>query len=721
MKEPSLSITTKANYVQVALATPLRHCFDYLAILSDTQNGYILQPGIRVQVPFGKQIRIGIIVSMTTTTSVPIQHLKPILKIIDQEPLFSTTLQKLLLWASNYYQCPLGLVFDVALTTPLRKGKDLHSIHENIATSIQETTYINNNTHKITSALIDDNAPINTTLENTNVATIVGDSLQPSLFSELPLSLNISQQTALHAIQSSLGIFQPFLLDGVTGSGKTEVYLQAITYVLQQNKQTLILIPEINLTPQTLAQFKKRFNVPVAVFHSQISHKERTETWYKAKIGIAQIIIGTRSAAFLPLKNPGLFILDEEHDLSFKQQDSLRYSARDLLIKRAQLENCPIVLGSATPALESLWNARQNRYIHLQLPERAGCATPPKIEILDIRHKQLKHGLSLQLLEQIDYHLKNNGQVLLFLNRRGYAPVLMCNVCNFIHGCKSCDAKMILHFYPTPRLICHHCQTINQLPNICPSCKAQNLLPVGLGTEKLEHILQNQFPTANIVRVDRDVMRKKQAMQNIVEQILTGKANILIGTQMLAKGHHFPKLSLVAIIDIDSALYSSDFRAIERMGQLITQVAGRAGRAELPGHVILQTQHPEHPCLTILLNQGYHALCEVLLEERKTSMLPPFSYQVLFKAASKYPSHALNFLSWIKAQNSMHVNKIVKILGPIPSPIEKKADYFRAQLLLQANKRQYLQQACEIIINKIYKYHNLNKIRWSVDVDPLDF
>lgn len=679
MQEKLLLTINNSVYVRVALPTPIRKYFDYLP--PATQLNHSLQPGIRVQVPFGKQTLIGIVVEITKETTVPIQQLKKIISIIDAAPLFPASLQTLLCWASKYYQYPLGLVFDTALTTPLRKGKIFEDYAKNIE---QHTTAIKKTIHKT------------------------------------KLQLNVSQQTAITTIEKYLHVFQTFLLDGVTGSGKTEVYLQVIEKVLLQNKQILILIPEINLTPQTLEQFRQRFSTHIVVFHSQISAKKRTEAWFKAKLGLAPIIIGTRSAAFIPLKTPGLFIIDEEHDQSFKQQDGFRYSARDLLIKRAQIENCPIILGSATPALESLWNARRNRYVHLKLPERAGIAISPNIEVLDIRHKKLKQGLSLQLLAQIDAHLKKQGQVLLFLNRRGYAPVLMCNQCNWIQNCKNCDARMILHFHPKPTLICHHCQTNCMLPTTCPTCGNEALAPIGFGTEKLEHILKANFPTANIVRVDKDATRKKNAMQDLVEQVISGNANILIGTQMLAKGHHFPNLSLVAIIDIDAALFSSDFRTIERMGQLITQVAGRAGRAELPGHVVLQTQHPDHPLLQKLLTCGYHALCDSLLTERKLIKLPPFGHQILFKAASKHPEIALNFLAWLKK----HTNKSsqeIELLGPIPAPIEKKANYFRAQLLIQSSKRSLVHNMCATLMTKIEEYPKVKQILWSVDVDPLDF
>ena len=748
MKEKLLLTTNSKIYVRVALPTPIRKVFDYLP--QDDKSSHLLQQGARVKVPFGSRKLIGIIIDIVNKTNVSSKQLKKIIEIIDLKPLLPQVIQELLYWASTYYQYPLGLVLESALTSSLRKGKHFlddspiywrltelnnnnitlptnaskqkqliqllakykDGIAENILNQQGFTKYIREKLQAkalIESYIKDDINELNKSLDVPN-----------NIIKEQSLELNSAQQIAFDNIIQHLDTFKTFLLDGVTGSGKTEIYLQIIETVLQQNKQVLLLVPEISLTPQMVQRFKNRFSVPIEVFHSQLSDQQRTKFWWKAKFGQVSIIIGTRSAAFIPLKKAGLFLVDEEHDQSFKQQDRFCYSARDLLIKRAQLESCPIILGSATPSLESLYNSLQKRYVRLQLPERAGIAVCPKIEVLDIRHKKLKQGLSLQLLEQVTTHLNKGGQVLLFLNRRGYAPVLMCNACGWVQNCNHCDARMILHFYPKPKLICHHCQTTFVLPTACPNCKKNDLQSIGFGTEKLEHILRSCFPNKNIARVDKDIINKKNAMQNLLEKINSKEIDILIGTQMLAKGHHFPNLSLVAIIDIDAALFSTDFRTIEKMGQLITQVAGRAGREKLSGNVILQTQYPEHPLLRKLLVEGYHALCSELLKERQANMLPPFSYQILFKAASKNRSIALDFLLWLKnyARND---GQEIQVLGPVSAPIEKKAGYFRMQLLIQSNKRYIIHNACEKLIAKIDKYPKLSKIPWSIDVDPLDF
>ena len=676
MKEKSQHITKNYLFVKVAVPTPIRKCFDYLP--PNNANNVILQKGVRVKIPFGTRLLIGIIVDITTETTISHESLKPIIEVLDPSPIFPSSLQTLFNWASNYYQYSIGMIFDAALPTTLRKGKPV----------------------EIKSTKLRDNIPL------------------PSI-DAVKIKLNREQQQAIAAIASSLCKFKVFLLDGVTGSGKTEVYLQLIEKAISKGQQSLILIPEIGLTPQTLSRFQQRFSVPIVILHSKMNNTERANAWIQAKLGTATIVIGTRSAALVPLKNPGLFIVDEEHDTSFKQQEGFRYSARDLLIKRAQLENCPIILGSATPSLHSLFNVKGGNYSYLCLPNRAGEAITPNVQIIDIRHKKLEQGLSKKLLLAIENHLKNKGQVLLFINRRGYAPILMCHSCGWIQNCKQCDARMILHLKPKPHIICHHCQMQSVIPTVCPDCQSKRLSPLGLGTEKIEAILTKHFPQANIVRVDKDTTKRKLAMQDIVHKTITGEIDILIGTQMLAKGHHFTELSLVAIIDIDSAFFSTDFRAIERMGQLVTQVAGRAGRGRQLGQVIIQTYHPQHPLLQQLLTDGYKAFCATLLQERKEARLPPFSYQILFRATNKSYKKVFTLLSLIKQQaEQKHLN--IDLLGPIPAPMEKKAGFYRAQLLLQSSNRANLHYLCNQLINGIENLPIAKQVHWSVDVDPID-
>jgi len=672
MNASPLSTDTKI-ILRVAIPGPLRRLFDYL--LPEDKLDFVPTIGARVIVPFGKRTVIGVINDIIDKSDWPYAQLKPCLKILDAESLFPPKLRDLFNWASNYYQYPLGLLFDAALPKWLRKQKAL-------SLSAKPTT--------------------------TKQATALDSNIE----------LNTAQQQAVNSVLNNFGRFQAFVLDGVTGSGKTEVYMNLIAAALAQGKQSLILIPEINLTPQTLAYFEQRFAVPIAVLHSQVSEKNRALAWMRAKEGIAPIILGTRLATFTPLKNPGLFIIDEEHDLSFKQQDHFRYSARDLLLKRAQLEQCPIVLGSATPSIETWHNISTGRYQHLELPLRAGNASKPEIEIIDIRHKQLEEGLSSNLLAQIKEHLDNKGQILLFLNRRGYAPVLICFKCGWHQVCKRCDSNMILHYH-TQTLRCHHCDAQTPIPDICPKCKDPGITGIGLGTQRLEQNLATHFPNANIVRVDRDTVHTKNQLQTMLDAVHDGSTDILIGTQMLAKGHHFPNLSLVAIIDIDSALFSADFRATERIGQLITQVAGRTGRGDKPGKVILQTTHPEHPLLKTLVYKSYHDFLELLIHERKETKLPPYSYQVLIRAETKSPVKAKAFLDAIKQLIRTYSSE-VDCLGPIPAPMERRQGFYRAQLLLQASTRKSLQATLSSLTPKIEAHKLARTIRWSIDVDPLD-
>ncbi len=655
--------------LRVAVPSPLRRVFDYLI---PTPCNIYPERGARILVPFGKRELLGIIIEVTDHSDVPVTKLKPALEILDAEPLFNTSTLQLFIWASRYYQYPLGMLFDAVLPAWLRKQKTL-------------------------------DLPFLTAPETRQLS---------------PLVLNSFQEHAIAEVVKAMGKFQAFLLDGVTGSGKTEIYMQLITRMIEANKQTLILVPEINLTPQTLQRFQERFQVPIAVLHSQVTEKNRASAWVHAQQGNALIVLGTRLAAFTPLKNPGLFIIDEEHDLAFKQQDHFRYSARDLLLKRSQIEQCPILLGTATPSLETWHNVITKKFQYLELPERAGASQKPVIEIIDIRHKKLDEGISNELLSEIKQQLANKQQVLLFLNRRGYAPVLMCCKCGWHHTCKRCDSNMILH-HDTQILRCHHCESQNAIPEACAQCGDINVTAIGLGTQRLEICLSRHFPNATIVRVDKDSVHNKKQLKTVLDSVHDGSTNILIGTQMLSKGHHFPDLGLVAIVDIDAALFSADFRATERIGQLITQVAGRAGRGTKLGKVILQTTHPDNKMLNTLIYQGYHQFLELLIHERRTTGLPPYSYQVLFRAETKTPLIASTFLHSVKKLIASR-GSTISCLGPIPAPMEKRQGFYRSQLLLQADTRQALQLQLQNVIPHIEANKLSRNVRWSIDVDPLE-
>lgn len=661
--------------LRIAVPTPLPRLFDYLP--PEGQQSASFTAGIRVKVPFGKRELIGILVEVAQQSPVPLKQLKPAIAILDSTSLFTPSLLKLLPWASEYYHHSLGEVFAVALPKLLRQEKN---------TAVKQK-YID----KLTA-------------ERTHTTS--------------SLKLSSDQQNAVTSIVNSLNTTQSFLLHGITGSGKTEVYLQVVEKVLAQDKQVLILVPEISLTPQIIQRFQERFSAPLAALHSNLNDQERLAAWMLASEGKVKIIIGTRSAIFTPLKNPGIIIVDEEHDLSFKQQDSFRYSARDLAIKRAQLENVPVVLGSATPSLESLFNVEQKRYQYLSLNERAGNALVPNIKIIDLRNQYTDSGLSPVLLKHIQQHLTAEGQILLFLNRRGFAPLLICQSCGWVASCHRCDAKMTLHYTPL-MLQCHHCGSQEKVYNTCPECKEKQLLPQGLGTQRLEETLKQKFPGIGIARIDRDNTRRKGTLQEILTNVEEGKTQILIGTQMLAKGHHFPNVTLVAILNADNGLFSADFRANERIAQLLVQVSGRAGRAEKPGEVFIQTYHPENHLLQKLITENYASFAQVCLTERKAANLPPYSYHALLRAEAISQEYPMQFLQDVKDFATKHlVLPGLEWLGPIPSLLEKKAGRYRAQLLLQATTRQALHRVIPALLKQIETLPLIRKVRWSLDVDP---
>ncbi len=722
----------------IAVPVPLRQLFDY-TLPAQVQH---IEPGTRVRVSFQNRNLIGIVTGTTEATDIPLAKLKPILEILDETPVISADILQLCQWTADYYHFPIGEVIFHALPGLLREGKPAHYTKETYYQltdigRLVELSLLKRSPRQVDALKLLAHYPegltpkqlkkykITKPLINTLIKKqyLVSNSIQQkhTTHKNIPtksLDLNTSQQEALHAIQSGNKNFQVFLLDGITGSGKTEVYLQAIADILNQDMQVLVLVPEIGLTPQTIQRFRERFAMPIVAVHSGLSEKERLNAWLAAKHGDAKIVIGTRSAIFTPFANLGLIVVDEEHDLSFKQQEGLRYHARDLAIMRAHYKNIPIILGSATPALETLHKATQGRYQHLKLPERAGNAQLPEFKILDIRKVPLEQGLSTHLLGEMKKHLDAGNQVMLFLNRRGYAPVLMCHQCGWMALCKRCDARMTYHQAPT-HLHCHHCDSRRNIPLHCEACREKNLTPIGLGTERLETILQKYFPDKTIARIDRDTTQRKGAIEEILDKIQCGDYQILIGTQMLAKGHHFPNVTLVAIIDADSGFFSSDFRSLERMGQLVLQVSGRAGRVEKPGTVIIQTHHPEHPLLHQLIHENYHQFALSLLQEREQALLPPFSFFALFRAEAHNPTQANDFLTQIKNIAQLAAANI-QLLGPIAAPMPKRDGKHRVQLLIQTRQRPLLQNLLKKLIPEIEKIPGKQRVRWSLDVDPLE-
>ncbi|HFD80875.1 MAG TPA: primosomal protein N', partial [Gammaproteobacteria bacterium] len=534
-----------------------------------------------------------------------------------------------------------------------------------------------------------------------------------------PYALTAAQQEAVQRIRESFGRFQSFLLQGVTGSGKTEVYLQLIAPLLHAGRQVLVLVPEIGLTPQLVNRFRERFDTDVAVLHSGLNDSRRLAAWEAARQGRTGLILGTRSAVFTPLKDPGLIIVDEEHDSSLKQQDRFRYSARDLAVTRAQQLDIPVLLGSATPSLESLYNVRQGRYRLLSLPQRPGQARPPRMRLLDLRNQPMRHLLSEALAQAMDRHLKRGGQVLLFLNRRGFSPLLLCHACGWVADCRRCDARMTLH-QRHGELRCHHCGSQRRVDRFCPACGSSELVGIGEGTERIEEALRERFPDRPVLRIDRDTTRRKGRLEEALADAEAGRFPILLGTQMLAKGHHFPNVSLVAILDADQGLFSTDFRASERLAQLIIQVAGRAGRADRPGEVIIQTHNPEHPLLLQLVQEGYPAFARAALEERREAGLPPWSSMALLRAEAAQSAYPRAFLERARELAEPLLGTEVQLWGPVAAPMERRAGRYRAQLLLQSTRRAALQRLLDGWLPAFEKLKEARRVRWSIDVDPVD-
>ncbi len=665
------------NVVQVALPVPLYRHFDYL--MADDGNDQVPPLGGRVLVPFGRRQLVGLVVGFAEKSDLPAHKLRKIIDIIDDSPLLTEHLTQLTAWASQYYHHPLGEVMVGTLPQRIRQAKPMD---EPVVASAEPIALVLN-----------------------------AEVLLPTLTDE--------QQQALSAITAEKR-FAAFLLDGITGSGKTEVYLRAIEKVLTQGQQAMVLVPEIGLTPQTVQRFAKRFAVPVVAYHSGLTPKQKQAAWLDAKQGVAKVIIGTRSAVFLPMPNLGVVVVDEEHDGSYKQQSGFRYSARDLAVMRAHFKGVPAVLGSATPSLETWHNATAGRYQHLRLTKRIGSAKLPAVTVVNLCEQKLQAGLTTQAIDAIDSHLTAGGQVLVFLNRRGYAPVFMCHHCGWTAECQRCDMRFTLHKQPR-QLRCHHCDRIESPPRVCPSCQQQEPAMVGIGTEQLEEFLKKQFADYSVIRIDRDSTQKKGQLEALLEQVHQKKTDIVLGTQMLTKGHHFNALSLTVIVNADSGLFSSDFRGVEQMGQLIIQVAGRAGRNDDRGEVLLQTHHPQHPHLQALLNQGFGEFADRLVQERDLTQLPPFGYLTLIRAESLRQSGAQAFLQQVKSC-VLQASDVtgVTCLGPLPSPMEKRAGRYRQQLLLQSSNRQLLRAILNGCQQQIADLPSAKAVRWSIDVDPLE-
>ena len=726
------------NYrIRVAVPVHLYDCFDYLVSESQYQQA---QVGARVAISFGRQNLVGIITEKLPLDAPldPKIKLKSISELLDDAAILDHSTLKLLHWAAKYYQFPLGEVLHSALPTLLRQGKPYNllarmwRVLDVMAEDKLKRSEKQREAYKVlklhptgTAENILNLAGIETAtlkaLEKKGIVDCVLEaqdfSPMPMTLAQMPLTANEEQKAAIQSILKAKNKYQAFLLDGLTGSGKTEVYLQVMQEVLKQGKQVLVLVPEIGLTPQTISRFQSRFHCNIVLMHSGLSDSKRLQAWQHAQTGKASIILGTRSAIFAPMANLGLIILDEEHDLSFKQQETFRYHARDVALYRAHLQQCPIVLGSATPSIDSYALVKQGKMTALQLNQRAGSAVMPKIHVLDLKVESKVHGISHSLISEIRKRLERKEQVLVFLNRRGYAPVLICDSCAWQAKCPNCDANFTVHHQPYVHLHCHHCGTIQRKPDTCPSCNHQELKPIGLGTGKVEEQLAELFPDYPVLRVDRDSTSRVGSWQKIYDKIHSSEPLILLGTQMLAKGHHFPYVTLVAILDIDSGLLSVDFRAPERTAQLIIQVAGRAGRGERKGDVYLQTLRPDHPLLTTLVNNDYRAFAKQTLHEREIAQLPPFRYAALLRCESRNQDENLDMLN----QHAQFLRDMsdhqITIWGPIPAPMERKANRFHAHMVLLAQERAQLHLYLRTWWPNLLQ-QKPSQMKLSLDIDP---
>jgi primosomal protein N' (replication factor Y) len=730
---------TRPPIVRIAVPVPLRREFDFLLPAGDDRTP---APGTRALVPFGNRRLVGFVVGAGESPEAPAHSLKPVIAWLDDEPVLPEPLVGLVRWASDYYQQPIGIAWRTALPRALRGRQPLTpDIPEHFALTeagrqrdeplsrapVQQRILdalaaapghcldapalklVNGNWRK----------PVEALVQRGWVQAVAYTEPSPGPAPARGFELNPDQRHAVEAITAADG-FSCFLLYGVTGSGKTEVYLDAVRSVVDRGMQALVLVPEISLTPQLVHALRQRFGKSVAVLHSGLPAGERHYNWWRARQGHAPVVLGTRSAVFAPLRRPGLIIVDEEHDGSYKQQDGLRYHARDVAVFRAKLEDIPVVLGSATPSLESMRNAAEGRYRRLDLTARAKGSSLPAIRYIDMRRAAAQDGISSALFEALDNRLARSEQSLIFINRRGYAPVWSCYQCGWHAQCDRCDAHLTLH-RSINRLLCHHCGRDLAPQTDCPSCQGTNLGPLGAGTQRLEDGLAKRLPAARIVRIDRDSTRRKGALESSLEAARNREADILVGTQLLTKGHDFPYVTLVGVVNADQGLYSVDYRATEQLFQQLLQVSGRAGRDVHAGEVLIQTMYPEHPVFQDLARHDYSRFAEYALAEREAAGYPPYSRFALVRAESTRADTALEFLDAARRKLIHNSDpERVRVMDVVRAPMEKRAGRYRAQLLLSAPDRGALRDALKPWLAWLETWRESKKVRWSIDIDPVD-
>lgn len=720
--------------IKVALDIPLFSQFDYLA--DGVSNDVI---GLRVAVPFGKKKLVGVILGIDSESELPRNRLKSIITLFRDIPPLDRDLLDLFSFCSDYYHHPIGSVVMNALPASLKSAKSVDLKQPRFFSLTEsgrraELPARSRNMNRLLELFKARGSLELSSIKPALPASTLKKMLETGLVEEAPApvletpleitpspNLTTEQEHATASILDNLEGFHPWLLYGITGSGKTEVYLQVISRVLQSGKQVLFLVPEINLTPQLENLFRSRFpNTTVVSLHSGLSNSQRMQSWLKAQAGLAKIILGTRLAIFTPLRSPGMIIVDEEHDASFKQQDGLRYSARDVAVFRAKQHSIPVILGSATPSLESFHSAQRARYTLLRLTHRAvPNAQLPEIGFIDTRlEKRKRGGLSEKLINALAARLERREQSLVFVNRRGYAPAMICSACSWTPCCRRCTSKLVLHLRDG-KLRCHYCGFEEKVMQSCPECGNLDLRPVGHGTQRIEEELNKCLPEARILRIDRDSIRRKNAWSEMREKIQSNEVDILVGTQILAKGHDFPSLTLVGILNSDASLYSSDFRASERLFAQLTQVSGRAGRAGTPGEVLIQTEFQDHPLYTALKRHDYDAIAGMLLDERAAAGFPPYVHQALIRAESGKLAGAMDFLARAAAIAS-GIGHGVTVFEPAIASMARLDNMERAQLLFQSASRQRLQNFLDELMSNLSAAQN-RAVRWHIDVDPLEF
>ena len=717
------------NYHRIAVNVPLS---DGLLTYSHSEP---LPQGTRVLVPFRNKTVVGIVWETDIAPDMDAARILSVQTTFSDEPPLPESWRDLLSFTSRYYHYPTGQAVFAALPQGLKETRAVEMPQPPLFYALNEAGRAQtppparfNKKAALWDALLSGGMTMAALKQvNAQAAKLIEDwaeqgwietaeAAKPVLRSS-EFQLNADQQKASDEIQTAFGSFQPFLLYGITGSGKTEVYFDAMAKVLAQGRQVLFLLPEINLTPQLLKRVENRFaDVPTAVLHSQMAAGRRTQDYLRAMLGQAKLVIGTRLAVFTPLPDVGLIVVDEEHDGSFKQDNELRYHARDLAVWRAKQSGCPVVLGSATPSLESWHKAQSGAYRLLQLTERAHTAAQlPQVDILNVGRLKLDNGFSPQALQLLKQNFEAGGMSLVYLNRRGFAPALFCGDCGHTFGCPNCSAKMVLH-QRARQLRCHHCDHREPIPFKCPDCGNQDLTAVGHGTQRVEETLRAFLPKAAVVRVDRDSTAHKNDWADLYRRIADNEIDILVGTQMLAKGHDFARLNLVIVLNADGSLYSADFRAPERLFAELMQVSGRAGRADKPGKVLIQTQLPEHPVFAAVKAQDYAVFAENELNERQMFAMPPFGFQTAIRADAPRVADAMEFLNAAKETLAPLLPESVSQFGAAPMLMVRLAERERAQIFLESTSRQDLHRAVSLWV-QVLQQNRDGKIRWSVDVD----